>query len=286
LLKVIIFNVERGFCSFVRSPNNYALLIDCGSSANFSPIKYILDNEIPYVTEIEGYKLAHFVCSHPHDDHISDIERLKKELEPKTITGWRFTWDEVKDPDEKDENAYLNLDSYGKLRDSYTATSTPTDWGMTFETLGLSVSDAKKINPDRQRFANNSSIAVMLQYMRWKFFFSGDLMEDGWEELLKRDSFQNALKGTDFFITPHHGHKSGYNSKIYEVMGKPEINIVSEKSGEEVYTAYSDSEHAIGIKINEQTRRALTTRKDGSIVVKISDEGNASITLRNLKDNV
>jgi hypothetical protein len=126
----------------------------------------------------------------------------------------------------------------------------------------------------------------MLKYRAWKIFFSGDLKTDGWEELLKRDSFKTALAGTDFFVTSHHGHESGYSSQIYEAMGKPYINIVSEKQGEEVCDAYSQEENAKGIEFSGQTRRMLTTRRDGSIIIEIPSSGNPQIDLRKLEDNI
>lgn len=275
MLRVIIFNVERGFCGFIRSPNNYALLIDCGSSANFSPIKYILDNEIKHVEEYEGYKLAQFICSHPHDDHISDIERLKRELKPRIISGWRFDdWEEIKDPEEEKKDAYVNLGSYANFRDGYTQdVLTYPDWGMTLShNLGLTESESKKINPDRLAWVNNSSIIVTLNYKGYKFFFSGDLMKDGWETLLKREPFKKALEGTRFFIASHHGHSSGYTSEIFKVC-KPWVNIISEKSGEEIEAAYSSKENASGAKIGDKVRRMITTRKDGSIVIQIDEKG-------------
>jgi len=284
VLKVIIFNVERGFCAFIRSPNNFALLIDCGSSVGFSPIKYVIDNEIQHLQKFNDKHIAYFIVSHPHDDHISDIKRLIN-LGPALFYGRDYDWNEIKDPELKFQ--YENLDAYSEWKaGGKTFEGSFPDWGMEIWKDGLSVSEARKLNPDRQAFVNNSSIVVMLGYRGWKFFFSGDLMEDAWEELLKRDDFQKALQGTDFFIAPHHGHKSGYNPKIYDAMGKPWINIISEKSGEEVYSVYSDSEHAKGIEFSGETRRALTTRTDGSIFIEIPDEGSPKIALRTLPDNI
>jgi hypothetical protein len=57
-LRVIVFDVEEGFCAFVRSPNNYALLIDCGMTEKFSPIEYILTHELEGITERNGRKLT------------------------------------------------------------------------------------------------------------------------------------------------------------------------------------------------------------------------------------
>jgi len=284
LLKVIVFNVERGFCAFVRSPNNYGLLIDCGSSSRFSPIKYIIENEAQNLMKFNNRYLAYFVVSHPHDDHISDIQRVI-DFCPAVIYGRNYDWDEIKDPEHKFE--YKNLDTYSKWKASLsTYTGQSISWGMETWENGLSVSEAKQINADRQAFVNNSSIVLMLKYQGRKIFFPGDLMTDGWEELLKRDSFKTVLKGTDFFIASHHGHKSGYSPKIYEVMGKPLVNIISEKQGEEVYGAYSEEEHARGIEFNGQIRRMLTTRRDGSIVIEIPDKGSPKISLRNLQDNI
>jgi hypothetical protein len=128
---------------------------------------------------------------------------------------------------------------------------------------------------------------MMLEYTGRKLFFPGDLMDDGWKELLKRNNFETALKGTDFFITAHHGHKSGYTPEIYEVIGegKPLINIVSEKSGGEVHSVYSDSEHAEGIERNGETRRMFSTRR-GSIFITVYNDSSYDIDQKELEDNI
>jgi len=271
MMKVIIFNVERGFCAFVRSPNGYGLLIDCGSSSNFSPIKYIVNNETQYLRKFDGRDIAYFIVSHPHEDHISDIKRVIH-LSPKIIYGRNYNWDEIKDPEHKFE--YENLDTYSKWKEGLSKYdgSFP-EWGMEIWEDGLSVFEAKQINPDRQAFVNNSSIVVTLNYKGYKFFFAGDLMKDGWETLLKREAFRKSLEDTRFFIASHHGHSSGYTSEIFKVC-KPWVNIVSEKSGEEVDPAYSSKENAIGVKIGNEVRRMLTTRKDGSIVIEVDENKN------------
>lgn len=284
MLKVIVFNVERGFCSFIRSPNNYGLLIDCGSSSGFSPIKYIIENETPHVERFNGRYIAYFVVSHPHDDHISDIRRLI-DVRPAVIYGRTYDWNEIKDPEHRFE--YENLDIYSRWKTGLsTYGGSSIDWGMEIWENGLSVSEAKQLNSDRQAFANNSSIVLMLEYREWKIFFPGDLMTEGWEELLRRSDFRNALQGTDFFVASHHGHRSGFNPRIFEVMGKPYLNIVSEKPGEEVCDAYSQAEHAKGVEFDGQTRRMLTTRRDSSIVIEIPDDGSPTIGFRDLGENI
>jgi beta-lactamase superfamily II metal-dependent hydrolase len=288
LLRVTIFKVERGFCAFVLSPNKYGLLIDCGTSAAFSPLKYLAEKEIPNLTKFTDRNLAYAVISHPHEDHISDIKRLI-DLHPAILAGQVYNWDEIRDLEHKDHNE--NLDVYGRWRSELLKTNEQPrpgqtlDWGMQLWHSWLTVKEAKKVNPDTQKFVNNSSIAVKLEYNGWKFFFPGDLMEEGWKELLKRPDFVSALKGTRIFVASNHGSQSGFTQEIYDVMGKPIINIVSEKPGEEVYGAYSDFGHSVGMNWNGEIKRVFSTR-NGSIVITINDDGTAKVGQYNLGNNL
>jgi beta-lactamase superfamily II metal-dependent hydrolase len=271
MLRVIIFNVERGFCAYVKTPNDYSILIDCGKSSTFSPIEYIKKHELDKVEKINNKSLAEFIVSHPHDDHISDIKQVIA-LNPAIIYGRKYDWDKIKDPEKKFE--YDNLDAYSEWRDGLSSFGgSEPDWGVEIvNNLGLSIPQAKAINKDRLVFVNNSSIIIMLNYKGHKFFFPGDLMSDGWETLLKQESFKKALEGTCFLIASHHGHSSGYTSEIFKVC-KPWVNIVSEKSGEDIDPAYSSKENASGVKIGDEVRRMLTTRKDCSIIIQVDENG-------------
>jgi beta-lactamase superfamily II metal-dependent hydrolase len=295
MLEIIIFNVERGFCAFVISPSKYGLLIDCGRSNNFSPLKYINDKLIskvtPYVLNgATSYKLTKFICSHPHDDHISDIDYLKNNLPPAYLQRRVFNpWDQVKDPENKDPEAYANLDVYGAFSDTYTVKPTAyPNWGFDLTVYSLTDAQVKEVNEDRQIFTNNSSYIVVLKYANRGIAFTGDMEADGWAKLLDVDkSFCDSLKGLDIFVTPHHGHKSGFYQGLYDLMGegKPIINLVSEKSGDEVYNVYSDDKHSTGIKIDGETRRCFTTRQ-GTIFLTIGDDGTLSIKQEELPDNL
>lgn len=71
-----IFNVGRGLSIFIRTALNHGIIYDFGSSEDFSPIEFIEDNIIPYLYEYKGKKIAQTIISHPHLDHISEIESL------------------------------------------------------------------------------------------------------------------------------------------------------------------------------------------------------------------
>jgi beta-lactamase superfamily II metal-dependent hydrolase len=287
-LRVIIFNVEHGFCAFVKSPNNYGLLIDCGERENFSPIKYIIDNEMDDITEHNGHKLAQFILTHPHDDHLSDVERLKDDLSPAIMTRQRYDWESIKQGENQEE--YENLDAFSEWQESYNQNVEDwPDWGMELKYLEnntyLSPNEAK--NLDEKKFVNNSSIVVAIKYKGWKIVFPGDLEKSAWLKLLGNQNFKDLIKDTSFFIASHHGHSSGYCKEIFENMGKPHFNIVSaHKRDESVDSAYSSSDNARGVKHNDETRYMLSTRKDGTIVIEVDENGKATFDVLKLDDNI
>jgi beta-lactamase superfamily II metal-dependent hydrolase len=283
-LRIIIFHVEHGFCGFIKSPNGYTLLIDCGSTDTFSPIKYIIENELYGIKEYNGHKLTKFVLSHPHNDHLSDIERLITDLKPAIILRQKYNWDEIKIGDKEE---YENLDIYSEWQEEYNQrVISPPDWGMSLtHGIYLSPEEAKKV--DEERFINNSSIPTFIEYKGWKIIFPGDLETSGWIELLKKERFKEALRGGSFFVTSHHGHSSGYCKEIYDVMGKPYFNIVStHKRNENVESAYSKPENAKGVKYNNETRYMFSTRYHGTIIIEIGEDGKATFDFLQLSDNI
>lgn len=283
-LRVIVFDVEHGFCAFVKSPTGHTLLIDCGKGEKFSPIKYVIENELSGTVQHDGYKLTQFIVTHPHDDHIEDIDRLMKDFKPAIIHRQKdYDWDEVK---KGETEGYENLDKYSEWQATYNQPiKNQPDWGMELN-IGpyLSSNDAKKLSGS---FVNNSSIPVFISYRGYKFVFPGDLEKAGWLELLGKDDFKTRLKGTNFFVAAHHGHSSGYTKEIYETMGKPYFNIVSIHHGDEsIEKAYSSSDNAIGVGDDGSKRYMFTTRADGSIIIDVPAEGNATYNLIKLDDNL
>lgn len=78
-----IFNVGRGLSIFIRTPLNQGIWYDLGSSDKFSPSEFLGKNILPYLTKYKKCGVAQAVISHPHADHISEIESLKKDGEQK-----------------------------------------------------------------------------------------------------------------------------------------------------------------------------------------------------------
>jgi beta-lactamase superfamily II metal-dependent hydrolase len=287
-MKVIVFNVEHGACSFLRTPTNRTMLIDCGCTENFSPALYVAEHELPTAAAWGSYRLTRMTVTHPHEDHITEIDAIKKYCPPAFLLRQKYDWEEVKTSDESD---YEKLDTYSEWQDTYNGTdpSRP-DYGMTIQSFMLSPDEAKEI--DESKFTNNSSIVTVITVQgtkfQEKFLFGGDMETAGWDALLtKYPSFKEAVKNIDFFIVSHHGHMSGFSEALFAAMGKkPILNIVSiHNNDEHIDARYSQEAYASGTEINGKLRRMLTTRTDGSIVVNVSDEGKFSVKLVHLDDN-
>ena len=123
-LRVTVFNVERGLCVFVRSPSGYGVLIDCGKSEKFSPTKWIVENAKRGLTQWNGYALSWMIVTHPHDDHVEDIDYLKSHLPPAILTRQKsYDWEAILQPQSGVPSP--NVQNYY-------------DWQQTYNASGLS----------------------------------------------------------------------------------------------------------------------------------------------------
>ena len=284
-MKVVVFDVEHGACAFVRTPTNYTMLIDCGCTENFLPVLYIRENELENATAWNGHKLTLLTITHPHDDHIQDIETVTKVCEPAFLLRQKYDWEDVKTAEDGD---YDNLDTYTEWQEKYNAPAVLTpEYGLKIESFWLTPQEAKQV--DENKYINNSSIVTVLTVQgskhTEKFLFGGDVETAGWEALLKlKPGFKGAVQNVDFFIVPHHGHASGFSEALYAAMGgKPIANIISiHHNDEHIDTRYSQEAYALGTNVTGELRRSFTTRRDGTITINVSDEGKYSITIQQL----
>ena len=299
-LECIIFNVEHGFCAFIKSPNNYGLMIDCGGRQNFSPIKWIRNhynlnhNNIEY---FEGRRIAELIISHLHTDHFSDVGSFyyNKKDKPKHLfrdkESLKFLDQKIRE--EKDSKRRRVLTQFKKFQASYNLhTTDEVDWGLDFfDVRRISFSDAEEISSDRDKIINNRSYIVGIEYAGKKILFPGDIEEKGWEKAFGYKSIRDILKGTDFFVTSHHGHKNGSYLDVLKYTGKPSIYIISAKKGDDntYYDFYSKPENSKGylVKGDTEISRVISTKKrKKSIKITIRGNGSNSIEVMPTRDNL
>lgn len=276
--RVIIFDVEHGFCAFVKSPTGETLLIDCGRKESFSPVVYVLDNEL------NGARLTQLIVTHPHDDHIEDIDSVISKLPPRILHRQRYDWEEVKES----EADYDNLDHYSAWQGTYNAPVPAVNWGMDIKVFYLTPAQAQALG--QGSWVNNSGMVVVITItgtkFREKFVFGADVETEGFTELLKSPAFRQAVAGADFYIASHHGHTSGFSTELYDAMGKPILNLISITSGDEhVDSRYASADYALGTQVDGEERYSLTTRTDGSIFIDVDDGGRFDVHVHDLDDN-
>lgn len=69
-----------GFSAFIKSPNNYGLLIDIGAKSLFSPNKWLRKNYNSSKGNIKYFRRrnAKAIITHLHYDHFEDIRSVLK----------------------------------------------------------------------------------------------------------------------------------------------------------------------------------------------------------------
>ena len=301
-LKCIVFNVEHGLCVFVKSPNGYGMLIDCGSREKFSPIKWIR-GEYNATTRKDGFKYFNgkqyglMIVTHLHADHFSDVGSLKDNDEPKTLQRDKKTMkyldEKISEAKKKGDTSKTKiLEDFKKFSDKFIeeAEETP-DWGFEFyRRYQLPFSTAEEVDSDREKIINNRSYIIGISYAGKKILIPGDIEAPGWEEVLDDEDLQEVLADTNFFVASHHGHKSGFTSKILDHSGRPDIFIISARSGDEsIDSAYGKSENSKGYRITgdkEKSHSVSTRRREKSIEITVNEDGTSAITLLDTPDNL
>ncbi|MGB2696940.1 MAG: hypothetical protein WBD28_03665, partial [Candidatus Zixiibacteriota bacterium] len=164
-------------------------------------------------------------------------------------------------------------------------------WGFDFyENSQILYKDADEVSSGRENLINNRSFIVAIQFAGKKILFPGDMEVEGWKKAFYYSKIKSILKDTNFFVASHHGHKSGFTSKILEYTGKPDIYIVPARSGDEdVDTAYSKAELSKGFLVVGDTKpaRMISTGQIGSSIKIIIDEsGECSLSKVDTQDNL
>ena len=294
-----IFNVEHGFCAFVKSPNDYGLLIDFGSRANFSPVKWVrahYNSGNDNITHWKAKRIAMAIVTHPHADHVSDVGSLTKKDEPVTLRRDKTTVKLLKKKIEADADTDLRrvdiLRKFVAFQSKFTEdVKESPDWGFDlFKSRQITYKAATDVSEDPDKIINNRSYVTVIGYAGKKILLPGDIEVDAWLKFLDKSSNSTLVAGTTFFVASHHGHKSGFSKAILDHTGKPKLFIVSAKSGDkDVDSAYSDSKNSEGYTVSgdkDKSHMISTRERKRSIQLTITEDGTTNIQLLKADDNL
>lgn len=272
-LDIVFWDVQHGHSTYLKTPNGRHILIDLGigsyddNNTLFSPIKHLRENY--------GMTRCDYVgVTHPHLDHIDDILNFdlvnpKVFCRPRQITNAEVM-EGVRDQDRP------KFEKYCQINDLYNGTMTDdnpdnisneNNWG------GVKVKVFNPYSCDKKNF-NNHSIVFVFEYLQTKIVIPGDNEKCSFEELMKSESFKDAVRNSELLLAPHHGRESGYYSEFVSLVN-PLLTIVSDggycdTSANGRYSAMSRGWDVYKKSKNEHTtRKCMTTNSDGEVFATI-----------------
>jgi len=298
-LQMAVFDVGRGLCVAFVTPNRYLILVDCGASDDFSPVWLLRQCQMNAVlgegklafTPWANTDLAYFMITHPHSDHISDIETLHGVLKPSIIIHRPdLDWKRVAKSNQNNNRplSFYRRHFFWPWDYFHHAVCQPALGGnMSFQYFCLPLELLRAISSTDTDYVNNSSYVSVVKYAGRTIVLMGDITGDGLRWLLAINPALRAAvsgnavsPGVDILVASHHGHPNGFSSDWFRTTGPTRyFNIVSERAarpGEppgqtRVDSRYSQAAFSLGQ--NQDNRRMFSTRRDGNILVRIQPDG-------------
>jgi competence protein ComEC len=262
-VRILTFNVGHGNCHAIWSPSGKLVVVDLGTSNDFSPIKWLKSIGVTTIDLL--------IITHPHDDHIRGLDDLdgmtvrvlhRPKNVPADLTaelegGLKAKWERI----DGRYNSPVSDDRRFYRKDS------PSFDGMSLTFFG-GKSDSSNLN--------NYSVVTVLEYAGLKMIFPGDMECYGWTELLRREEFRNAISGANILVAPHHGREAGWCADIFEHF---ELHLVVVSDGSMTDTSFVSAyyDKARGAKVQSRSteevreRYVISTRDNGHINIRISD---------------
>ena len=258
------WDVQHGHATTVISPNNRVFVVDLGQGSygfggTFSPLISLSDGGIQTID--------HLVISHPHLDHIDDIQNVERFAVRVLTRPVHLTYTDImngiRDVDRPKFEYYWQLHEHFvapiDLRDD--ATQAANFGGLSVQTFGSTSCARSNIN--------NHSIVTVFEEAGVKVVVPGDNEACSFAELLARRDFRLAIANADVLLAPHHGRKAGACTEFLKLVN-PRLCVISDGRATETNAVNVYSKFARGHNVNRRSggtclRRCLSTRKDGTI---------------------
>ena len=269
MLKIVIWDVQHGSASYIRTPNNQHIAIDLGtgswSDSTFSPLRHLKNRG---VTQLDCV-----IITHPHSDHLDDISNFN-DLNPRVLHIPNHISEASIRKSNRDIDSNI-ISKYIEISKRYngpvlTNPLYSTNNGgadiQTFVPTGCSESNI-----------NNHSIVTVLSYAGSKILIPGDNEPASWKELLQRNDFISAIKNTDILVAPHHGRDSGFCNELFDYIS-PILTIISDGRFCDTSATGRYANKTQGCTVYRRNggtveRKCVTTRNDGVVLIEVESFG-------------
>lgn len=198
-VKVDFFSIGQGDAILIQTAENFRILIDGG------PDNLILE-KLGKSMAFDQKKIDLMILTHPHADHMNGlIEVLEKmEVEKVLVSGVSYGgiayekfWELV--AEKEVEVVYVNGEE---------------DWRVGSLIIDL-LYPLHSMQGQEVENVNNSSISLRVIFGKQKIFFSGDLEEEGEEELLASGANLQA----EIYKAAHHGSRTSSTEEFLARVG-------------------------------------------------------------------
>lgn len=300
-MKTVIFNVKDAFSAYVEF-GNCKIVIDLGKSDEFSPVndfllprfkKIAARNPLEQKSASDRFHIDQLILSHPHKDHISDIQDFDKYFYPRLLTtpnakdtefAQNINWNHITTPDDEDVKYIKSMITNGRNPPLKVADENKMVLAYLYPR------DVENNNMlDAESYTNNISLVVFFKGS-YCILFPGDMQKKGMNALLNGTirtkngkSLKNDLKsfGVDFLVTPHHGLHSSFSTELFKAMKgekTQKLNIVPEKTTKsddvrQVDSRYSTSEYCKADNNLSTKDSPVCQRKTSNGHIFINDDG-------------
>lgn len=251
-----ILNVEHGFCAYAVGSDGGVLLFDCGHGTVNRPSTYLPARGIS--------SIRRFFVTNYDEDHISDLLAVRRNLNIEVLTrNPSMTSAQIRSLKSPPISPAMN-ELLGMV-DSFTGGVSPHQLESTCLQVWIFHNDYPTFTD-----TNNLSLLTFLDVGGVSFVLGGDLERAGWLSLLQNPQVQGLLKRVNVFIASHHGREGGYCPGVFDYC-KPRLIVMSDGpiQHDTQLMANTYAQHASGelfsTRLGQETRKVVTTRKDGSI---------------------
>lgn len=236
--KLVFFTVDvgQGDCLLIKTPGDNYVMIDSGSQNEENKLKYFLN-------EYNIRRIDYVVATHPHEDHIGNMDYIIKNFDVKKVYMPKVT---------SNTKSFENL--MEAIKDKGLKINTAKA-GVNFQLDGV---EFKFLAPNRNYYEdlNNYSAVLMVSYDQNKILLMGDAEKPSEDEIIKKFDVK-----ADILKVGHHGSSSSTGSRFLNKVNPSYAVISCGKNND-----YGHPHREILSLLKKNNINILRTDLDGTII--------------------
>jgi beta-lactamase superfamily II metal-dependent hydrolase len=287
---VNILNVGRGSCAVVESPSGRKSMVDINDggelreAAGMSPAARFLEgaamnslrsklvDPLAWCKRNGITQLFRFILSHPDADHMAGLRRVLRGELP-TENFWDIPHNRGRSKrDFKNDSEYEDWRLYQQLRAGGLSgirllkplRGDANHYWIDDDIEILSPTKQLVEECDEADVYNDASYVLRISHRPSSVLLPGDVESKGWNSMIDAGVDLSA----DVLVASHHGRMSGYSEKALEEIN-PSVVIIS--------TDRLDPAHDAEKEYRKWTKHVYSTRKEGTMWVRMHDDGSFDI---------